>query len=177
SRRQGRRGVIRWSFQLCRSERRKIGRRFLRAVMLAEADEHAVAHPDLLIGPQRYLVRIERRDRIGGERPLGGVGQRDVLHEELRLRRNPILRDRVVHERRARVADTGQRIEDERAAAEVAGAVFRRWYDHVDDVPLIAPLTLVAGEEKRPSLQNRTAQRSAELIALEVLLLCSEEVF
>ena len=144
--------------------------------MLAEADEQAVARRYLLIGPQRHLVRIECRDRIRGKRPLGGVGQRDVLHEELRLRRNAALRDGVVRERRARIADGCQRIVDRRPAAEITGALFRSRHDHVDDVTLIAALTLVAGEEERPAFQNRTTQRAAELIALEVLLLRSEEV-
>jgi hypothetical protein len=144
--------------------------------MLAEADEHAVANADLLIGPQRHLVRIERRDRIRSERPLGGVRQRDVLHEELRLRRNAALRDGVVRERRARIADGRQRIVDRRPASEVTHALFRCRHDHVDDVSLVAPLPLVAGEEERAAFQNRTTQCSAELIALEVLLLRGEEV-
>jgi hypothetical protein len=60
--------------------------------------------------------------------------------------------------------------------SEVAPALGRVGHDHVDNVPLIAPLPLVAGEEERSGLHNRPAQRRAELIALEVLLLRGEEV-
>src|SRR5262249_2272353 len=73
-------------------------------------------------------------------------------------------------------ADRRQRVVDWRAAAKVARALCRVRHDHVDDVPLISPLALVAGEEERPAFQNRATQRSAELIALEGLLLRGEEV-
>ena len=65
---------------------------------------------------------------------------------------------------------------DGRATAEVAAALGCVGHNHIDDVPLIPALTLVAREEKRPAFQNRTAQRGAELIPLEVLLLRGEEV-
>ena len=186
-RRQGQCEVESRTFEPCRPERRP--RRFtvFGVAMIAVSREQAVLLVDLLVQPERHLVCGKLSDRVRDVGVVRAVRLGDVLHEELGLRRNAVLRNRVVRELRARVDAVDrrrrQRIEDRRQAAEVAAALRdRRHVAHVDD-PLLSPVPFITGEEERlvPAVvhagnHHRTAERSAELVALELLLVHREEV-
>jgi hypothetical protein len=146
----------------------------------AVSSKELVARIDLLIKPKRHLVRVECGDRRRHERAVRAVRQRDVLIEKLRLSRQPVRRDDVVGELRARRdaarRDRRQRIEDRRQAAEVPAALRRGRNDADVHIALFFPLTFVAGEEERLVFEDGAADSAAELVALELFLPGREEI-
>ena len=158
-----------------------------RVHVFAVAGEEPVLRVDLLIQPQRHLIGVELRDRVRHVRVARRIRQRDVLQEELRLRRNAIRRNLIVRKLRARRdapdGRRGQRIENRREAAEISLALRRGRHDADVDDALLPPVSLVAREEERlvpsvvhPGNHHRTAERAAELIALELLFVHGEKV-
>ena len=141
-------------------------------VVEAVADEHLVLLGEVVVDAERELVRVQLAVRRPGVGPRARVGIRDEAGEVERLGRQPALGNDVAREGLAR-----QRIVDPvRDAAEVA-ALHRGGGDGQVDRQLPA-LTdpFVAQEEVRLALDERAAQRPAELVPVQLLLLLHEVV-
>ena len=141
-------------------------------VVEAVADEDLVFLGETVVDPERELVGVQRAVRGPGVGPRARVGIGDEPGEVQRLGRQPLRRDDVAGKGLAR-----ERIVDPVAdAAEVALLHGGRGDGQVDrELPALAG-SFVAHEEERLALHERAAQRTAELVPVQLLLLPHEVV-
>ena len=168
-------------------QRRGIGVVFA-IVVKAPAREQAIRAVELIVKAQRELVKVNGLRRIVGEGAGVGVRQRNVFVKVQGLGRKPVLGNDVARKLGARgsgATGCGERVIDlaEVAGTEVSVALSRARHHAVLHDALPQTLPLVAAEEEGTILAavdmgngERSAERAAELVALERLSVDGEEI-